>query len=107
MGQNETFYEETVEYIRIELIAIVFGSLAKFLFLIFVMLQWNCILYLTLIVQMVTSAGFDYRFASENGANLGVMGIAYSSVSSSIIAFIISICLVWFKLDFNFSKVHF
>ena len=106
MGQNETFYEETVEYIRIELIAIVFGSLAKFLFLVFIMLQWNCILYSTLIVQMVTSAGFDYGFASENGANLGAMGIAYSSVSSSFIVFIISICFVWFKLDFNFSKVH-
>ena len=107
MGQNETLYEETVDYIRVELIAIVFGSLAKFLILIFVMHQWNSILYLTLIVQMVTSAGFDYGLASENGANLGAMGIAYSSVSSSLVLFLISICFVWFKLHFNFSQVCF
>ena len=53
-------FEETVDYIRIELFAIVFGSLTKFLSLIFIMLQWNGSLYITLIVQMLTSAGFDY-----------------------------------------------
>ena len=105
MGQNETLYEETVDYIRIELIAIVFGSFAKFFLLVFVMLQLNGILYVTLIVQMVTSAGFDYGLASENGANLGAMGIAYSSVSSCFIVFLISFPFVWFKLDFDFSKV--
>ena len=53
-------FEETVNYIRIELFAIVFGSLTKFLSLIFIMLQWNGSLYITLIVQMLTSSGFDY-----------------------------------------------
>ena len=49
-----------MDYIRIELFAIVFGSLTKFLSLIFIMLQWNGSLYITLIVQMLTSSGFDY-----------------------------------------------
>ena len=89
----------------LELIAIVFGSLAKFLLLVFIMLQWNGTLYITLIVQMLTSAGFDYGFASENGANLGAMGIAYSSVSTSLIMFLVSLIIVWFKLKFNFKEV--
>ena len=87
------------------MIGIVFGSLAKFLLLVFIMLQWNGTLYITLIVQMLTSAGFDYGFASENGANLGAMGIAYSSVTSSLIMFLVSLIIVWFKLKFNFNEV--
>ena len=66
MGQNETLYDETVDYIRIELFAIVFGSLAKFLSLVFIMLQWNGSLYITLFVQMLTSSGFDYGLARDH-----------------------------------------
>ena len=51
MGQNETLHEVTVDYIRIELISIVFGSLSKILMVVFVMLEWNGMLYLILIIQ--------------------------------------------------------
>ena len=50
MGQNETLYQETVDYVRIELIGIVFGSLAKFLLLVIIMHQWNKIIYIYVIV---------------------------------------------------------
>ena len=54
MGQNQTLQYETVQYIRVELISIIAGSLYKFLVVVFVMLQWNVMLYLTLFIQMVS-----------------------------------------------------
>ena len=103
MGQNETLYEETVDYVRVELFGIIFGSLSKFLLLVFVMHQWNGMLYLILIVQMVASSGFDYGLASKNGADLGAMGIAYSSVLSNVIIFFASFFVVWIKLRFTYA----
>ena len=61
MGQNETLHETTVEYIRIELVSIIFGSLLMILMVVFVMLEWKSMLFL--VIQMVTSSGFDYGFA--------------------------------------------
>ena len=105
MGQNETLYQETVDYVRIELIGIVFGSLAKFLLLVIIMHQWNKIIYIILVVQMLTSSGLDYGFTSETGANFGAMGIAYSSLISSLIVFIVSFFAVWVKLKFTVQQV--
>ena len=101
MGQNETLHELTVDYIRVELISIVFGSLSKLLMVVFVMLQWNSMLYLTLIIQMIASSGFDYGLAI--GADLEVMGIAYSSVCSSFIIFVVSFIITWKRLKFSFQ----
>lgn len=99
MAQNTTLHELTVDYIRVELVGIVFGNLAKFLMVVFVMLQWNLALYLTLMIQMISSAGFDYGLAL--GADLEVMGIAYSSVCSSFIVFLVSLVITWRKLDYK------
>ena len=75
MGQNETLHKATVEYIRIELVSLICGSLSKILMVVFVMLEWKSMLYLILATQMVTSSGFDYAFAIW--ADLKVLGIAY------------------------------
>ena len=103
MGQNETLYAETVVYIRVELIGVVFGSLSKFLLLVIVMHKWNAMLYLSLFAQMLSSAGFDYGLASGRGMNLGAHGIAYSSVISKTAVFLLNFIVVWFKLDFSFQ----
>ena len=99
MGQNETLHETTVEYIRIELVSIIFGSLLKILMVVFVMLEWKSMLYLILVIQMATSSGFDYGFAIW--ADLKVLGIAYSSICSSSITFLISLIITWKKLSFS------
>ena len=104
MAQNETLHAQTVDYIRIELLGIVFLSLAKILMVVFVMLQWNSMLYLTLIIQMILSSGFDYGLAI--GANLGVMGIAYSSVCSSFLTFMTCFIITWNKLSFTIQGMH-
>ena len=102
MGQNETLYEETVDYIRIELVGVVFGSLSKFLLLVIVMHRWNAALYLSLVAHTLTSAGFDYGLASQRGLHWGALGIAYSSLASQTIVFLFNFAVVWFKLGFSF-----
>ena len=104
MGQNETLYEETVDYVRIELIGVVFGSLSKLLLLVFIMHKWNTVLYLSLIIQMCASSALDYGLASASGLNLGALGIAHSSVCSNFIVFLFNSGVVWRKLLFTTSK---
>ena len=53
MDQNQNLRTETLKYIRVEVIGILAGSLSKFLMVVFVMLQWNSMLYLTLFIQMI------------------------------------------------------
>ncbi len=52
MAQEESLQEETVDYIRLELVAIVSYSLDKLLKLVMVLHQWNSSLYLSLFVQV-------------------------------------------------------
>ncbi len=99
MGQNSTLHDDTVTYIRIELAGIVLGSLAKFLMLVMVMLEWNTMIYTTLVIQMVASVSFDYGFASQSGLDLGAFGIAYSSLATNSILFIVSMIIVTKKLN--------
>ena len=67
------------------------------------MLQWNGMLYLALFVQMVASISFDYGLASQNGANLGAMGIAFSSLSTNLILFIMTFLITVIKLQFTWK----
>ena len=69
--------------------------------LVFIMRQWNCMLYLTLFVQMLFSAMLDYGFASASGLNLGANGIAYSTICTNFILLLICLLITWIKLDFH------
>ena len=72
--------------------------------------KWNGMLYASLLVQMVSSSGFDYGLASTSGLDLGATGIAYSSIASSIIVFAINLFVIWYKLGFSIEgmteKIH-
>ena len=81
MGQDPDLYLDTVDYVRLELAGVVFGSLSKFLLLVFVMHRWNAYLYLSLAAQMVASSGFDYAMASQ-GASLMSMNNEHISQST-------------------------
>ena len=63
--------------------------------------KWNGMLYASLLVQMVSSSGFDYGLASTSGLDLGATGIAYSSIASSIVVFAINLFVIWYKLGFS------
>ena len=99
MGQNATLHDATIDYIRLEVAGIVFGSLAKFLLLVMVMLELNAMIYMVLAVQMISSIGFDFGFASKLGLNLGALGIAYSSLVTNLILLVVSIVIVVKKLN--------
>ena len=101
MGQKTDLQEGSVSYIQLEVFGIVTGSLAKFLMVIFVMRQWNNMLYATLFVQMIFSAVFDYGFASSFGLNLGAIGVAYSSIFTNVILLIVCFLITWIKLKFT------
>ena len=101
MGQNTELQEDTVSYIRVEVFGIVAESLVKFLMLVFIMRQWNNMLYVTLFVKMLFSAILDYGFASTSGLNLGANGIAYSTICTNIILLILCLSITWIKLDFQ------
>ena len=60
MAQSEDLTDDTVAYIRLELVAIVASSLAKFLTSVMVVHEMNALLYLTLAAQMVASITLDY-----------------------------------------------
>ncbi len=103
MGQNSTLHQDTVTYIRIELAGIVFGSLAKFLMLVIVMLEWNSRIYIVLTSQMISMVVFDASLASSFGLDLGALGIAISTLSANLVVFIVSLILVCKNLDVRVS----
>jgi Na+-driven multidrug efflux pump len=104
MGQNETLHEATVAYIQVELGSVTLNGMTKFLSVVFVMQEWNLVIYALLTVQMVVSIFCDYTFASQSWANLGAMGIAYSSLCSSSIVLVLTCAMTCKKLEFDFTE---
>lgn len=47
------------------------------------------------------SITFDYLLASKKVANLGVNGVAYSSIGTSFLVLAVSLVVVWLKLGFT------
>ena len=105
MGQSEELQEETVDYIRLELIGIVAGSLAKLLMLVMILHKWNAMLYLTLFVQMASSMTLDFLLVSQMVADLGTSGVAYSSIGTSNLVLLVSLAIVWVKLGFSWDDL--
>ncbi len=105
MAQAEDLQEETVDYVRLELVAIVASSLARMLMLVMILYQWNAMLYAALFVQMASSITLDYLLASEKVADLGVNGVAYSSIGTSCLVLLASVVIVWIKLNFTRSDI--
>jgi len=86
MAQNPDLINETVTYIRYELIGILFSNMVKFLMVILVLKEWKKDIYILLLVQMVFTILFDSLFISELGIslNLGVNGIAFTNIIVNI-----------------------
>ncbi len=52
MGQSEDLQSATVDYVRLELVAVVLSSMARLFILVMVMRTWNKALYAVLLVQV-------------------------------------------------------
>ena len=100
MGQEEALIDETVSYIRLELVAIIGNGLGRFLMVLMVMRNWNLPIYISLTAQMATSMTLDYLLASEKVANLGATGVALSSIGTSVVVLAVNSIICSMKLKF-------
>ena len=96
MAQDENVIDETVTYIRLELIGITLTSLVEFLMVVFVLLNAQLHIYLILAIKMSLSILLDSFFFSESldvSLKLGVNGIAYTNIATSGVTFIYAACV--------------
>ncbi len=105
LSQIRSLQEETVHYIRLELIGIVMSSLGNFLNVVMVMEHWNWMIYVTLLLQMISSILFDLLLVSAWGLELGTDGVAYSSIITSALVLLVSIVICWKKLKMDYDNV--
>ena len=107
MAQQPELHDQTVDYIRLELIAIIASSTAKFLIVIMVVLEWNKMLYLVLTVEMILSIGLDYLLISPNALNMGTIGTALSSIGRNWTVLLLCTIICWIKLGMTFNDLKY
>ncbi|MBD3360421.1 multidrug transporter, partial [Candidatus Peregrinibacteria bacterium] len=91
MAQQQEIIHATVDYIRMETVAIMLSSIYRFAIIVFIVLQRDKLIYVLLTVQMLLTVLFDSLFISELNIslNLGVNGVALSNmiVNTALIVF--------------------
>lgn len=111
MAQDKLIIKETVEYIRLETIAMIFSTLVKFILVVLVTIRKDRNVYVMLIVQLIMIMLLDTFLVStlDVSLNLGVNGIAITNIIVNVIIFVVSI-LILIKSDinlFNSTKMSF
>ncbi len=117
MAQNESLIPETVSYVRLEAVAILFSALWKFTTLVLSMLRRLRYLYIVLGVQMVLSVLSDTFLVSALPVSLrlGVNGIAITDIGVNIVLVALAAVFLWregiklfsAKWDFSWLKEWF
>ena len=99
MAQDEKTIGETVTYVRLELIGIVFANMVEFFMVVFVLLDAQRHIYAILAIKMALSILLDSFFLSESigvSLKLGVIGIAYTNIATACVTFVYaSAVFVW------------
>ncbi len=115
MAQNSSIVNETVTYIRLETIAMIFSTMVKYLMVVLVTIKKDKNLYIVLIVQLILTVIFDFFFVStlDISLNLGVNGIAITNIVVNLLLVIALVFLLYkneipifksFKHDFSWFK---
>ncbi|MFA6678159.1 MAG: MATE family Na+-driven efflux transporter [Acholeplasmataceae bacterium] len=115
MAQDSSIVTETVNYIRLETISMIFSTLVKYLIVVLVTLKRDKNLYILLIVQLVLTIIFDFFFMSTYSfsLNLGVNGMPITNMIVNLLSFVVLIVILYkndlpilnsFKLDFSWFK---
>ncbi len=116
MAQNKELIDESVTYIRLESIAIIFSILYKFIIVVLVSMQKEKAMYIFLFIQITLIILLDTLFIStlNISLNLGVNGIAITNIIVNSFLFLISLfylnktmrlkILEKQKLDFSWIK---
>src|SRR5690554_2875489 len=115
MAQDSSIVTETVNYIRLETISMIFSTLVKYLIVVLVTLKRDKNLYILLIVQLVLTIIFDFFCMSTYSfsLNLGVNGMPITNMIVNLLSFVVLIVILYkndlpifnsFKLDFSWFK---
>ena len=118
MAASVDIIDASVDYIRLESVANIFGILFTYLLVALVTLGESKHVYILTFVRLVICVIFDTFMVSSLpiSLNLGVNGIAISNIIVNIIMFIVSICILVKqginilnknKLDFTWAKSFF
>jgi Na+-driven multidrug efflux pump len=107
MAQNQTIVDETVSYIRLETIAMIFTTMVRYLMVVLVTIKKDKNLYLVLLAQLVLTVIFDVFFVStlSISLNLGVNGIAITNIVVNAILLVVAIALLYQNRLPLFDKV--
>lgn len=107
MAQNKDLLTETVTYIRLELVGLIFTNMVKFLTVVFILKEYKFQIYIVLLIQMVLTITFDTLFISELDISLklGVNGIAYTNIIVSSLLFLYMITIAYKKFKFSTEEL--
>ena len=96
MATDKSTLEETVNYIRLESIAITIGVISKFINVLFVTINKDKYMYIMLSIQTIVTIILDVFFVSELPVSLklGVNGIALTNIIVSSILVVLSFFLL-------------
>lgn len=112
MAQDKSLINQTVSYIRLETIAMIFMTLVKFLMVVLVTIKKDKNVYIILIFQLLLTIIFDVFFVSNLSFSLklGVNGIAITNIVVNSLLLVVSFLLLYknklplfSSKDYNFS----
>ncbi len=108
MAQDPLLTTATIEYIRLELIALLFRSIFKFMFILFIIYNKRKIIYLLLGVQLVFFVLLDTLFVSSLpvSLNLGVNGVAFSNIITFFVLVIIALKSTINEFDIKMKELR-
>lgn len=96
MAQNQAIIDETVSFVRLETIAMVFATSMRFLMVVLVTIKKDRNVYFVLIAQLIMTVILDTFLVStlSISLNLGVNGIAITNIIVNAVLFVVSIFLL-------------
>lgn len=95
MAQDQSVISETVDFIRLETIAMMFSTTLKFLMVVLVTIKKDKNVYLILLVQLLLTMLLDTFLVStlSFSFNLGINGIALSNIMTNMILVAVALLL--------------
>ena len=85
LNQSPELIAETIQYIRLEVIAIPLRMITDIAFIALIALSAQPNIYFFLLLQLLLRTVFDYAFINEGALGWGVIGIAYSTICINVV----------------------
>lgn len=97
LSQKPTLIADTVQYIRWETIAIPFRVIADIALIALITLSRKKRIYIFIVLQLLIRTGCDLLFISSLGLDLGIIGVAFSSLVIYVLTSIIGLGLLFYR----------